>query len=75
MKETILRYPVKTVSKGKKQRVELNGYLRLRRQAHRDGLTTNMFLCNFELKVLRKASFYNCVMKSKYIWSFEKNIW
>ena len=65
MNERIVRYPVKTVSKGMKQRVDLNRYLGYRRQPHRHGLTAKMFLCNFELKVLRKASFYNCVVYSK----------
>ena len=65
MNETIVWYPVKTVSKGMKQRVELNHYLGYRRQPHRHGLRAKMFLCNFKLKVLRKASFYNCVVYSK----------
>ena len=57
MKETILWYPVKTVSvsKGMKQRVELNCYLGYRRQLHRHRLAAKMFLCNFKLKV-RQAS-------------------
>ena len=74
MKGTILRYPVKTVSKGMKQRVELNRYLGYRRQPQRHGLTAKTFLYNFELKVVRKASFYNFVVYSKWIWSSEKNV-
>ena len=57
MKHPILRHPMKTVSRGMKERVELNLYLGHRRQPHRHGLAAKMFLCNFVLKVLRKASF------------------
>ena len=58
MKETILRHPLKTVSKGTTQRVELNRYLGCRTQLHRHSQTKKMFLCNFELKVPPKASFF-----------------
>ena len=56
-KHSILRYPMKAVSRGMKERVELNRYLRHRRQPHKHSLTVKMFLCNFVLKVLQKASF------------------